>query len=239
MWSGPRNLSTALMRSFGNRPDTMVVDEPFYAHYLAATGLAHPGRDEVLACHETDWRRVAISLHAALPSGFSVHYQKHMAHHLLPSMGTDWLEGLCHAFLLRDPADMLRSLGTKLDSIRLEDTGLPQQLEIFERVRRETGRIPAVIDADDLLEDPQAVLCRLCEELGIPFMVEMLHWPAGRRSTDGVWAKYWYESVERSTEFVRWTRNRDSLPEPLADIERAARPIYEIMYHHRLRSAGA
>lgn len=234
MWSGPRNLSTALMRSFGNRADTVVVDEPFYAHYLAQTGLAHPGRDEVIAHHETDWRRAAESLHAPLPKGASVHYQKHMAHHLLPTMGRAWLGGLTHVFLLRDPADMLRSLGHKLDEVRIEDTGLPQQLEIFEKVRREQSETPPVIDADDLLDDPQGVLQALCAAIGIAFDAAMLHWPAGRRSTDGVWAKYWYDNVERSTSFVRWPKNKAPLAAPLAPLEREARPLYEAMYGHRL-----
>jgi hypothetical protein len=222
------------MRSFGNRADTVVVDEPFYAHYLAQTGLAHPGRDEVIAHHETDWRRAADNLRAPLPKGASVHYQKQMAHHLLPTMGRAWLDGLTHAFLLRDPADMLRSLGHKLDEVRIEDTGLPQQLEIFEKIRREQSETPPVIDADDLLDDPQGVLQALCAAIGIAFDAAMLHWPAGRRSTDGVWAKYWYDNVERSTSFVRWPKNKTPLPAPLAALEREAKPLYEAMYGHRL-----
>jgi hypothetical protein len=235
MWSGPRNLSTALMRSFGNRRDTQVVDEPFYAHYLQTTGLEHPGRDEVLAAHECDWRKVAAALHAPLPAGIGVHYQKHMAHHLLPTMGREWLAGLTHAFLLRDPADMLRSLGRKLTAIRLEDTGLPQQLEIFERLRAETGVTPPVIDADDLLADPEGLLRTLCAALGIEFQSNMLRWPLGRRDTDGIWAKHWYESVERSSGFERWQRSDEPLPAALADVERAARPLYAAMHGARLR----
>lgn len=234
MWSGPRNLSTALMRSFGNRSDTLVVDEPFYAHYLQITGLAHPGRDEILAHHDSDWRRVAMSLHAPLPSGIKIHYQKHMAHHLMPAMGRDWLPGLTHAFLLRNPADMLRSLGAKLETVRLEDTGLPQQLEIFERLSRENGGPPPVIDADDLLDNPQIMLERLCGALKIPFERSMLAWPAGRRDSDGIWAKYWYDSVERSTCFTRWQRSNAPLPPALAELERVARPLYEALHRHRL-----
>ena len=234
MWSGPRNLSTALMRSFGNRSDTVVVDEPFYAHYLLATGLAHPGRDEVIAHHDVDWRRVANTLHAPLPAGVTVHYQKHMAHHLLPTMGVAWLDGLTHAFLLRNPEDMLRSLGNKLEEVRIEDTGLPQQLEIFEKITRESGHAPAVIDADDLLNDPQGMLQALCAAIGIPFEPAMLQWPAGRRATDGIWAKHWYDAVERSTRFVRWPKNERPLPAPLAALEREAKPLYETMHRHRL-----
>ncbi|NDB15728.1 MAG: HAD family hydrolase [Gammaproteobacteria bacterium] len=237
MWSGPRNLSTALMRSFGNRADTVVVDEPFYAHYLVATGLPHPGRDEVIAHHEADWRRVADRLHAPLPEAISVQYQKHMAHHLLPTMERAWLDGLTHAFLLRNPTDMLRSLGNKLEQVQIEDTGLPQQLEIFEMLSRERGCIPAVLDADDLLEDPQGVLQALCNAIGITFDAAMLHWPAGRRATDGVWAKYWYDTVERSTSFVRWPKTQTPLPVALAALEREAKPLYATMHRHRLRPA--
>ncbi len=203
MWSGPRNLSTALMRSFDNRSDALVVDEPFYAHYLAATGLAHPGREEVIAHHDIDWHRIALSLHAPLPEGVTLHYQKHMAHHFLPTMGRAWLDGLTHAFLLRSPADMLRSLGNKLEEVRIEDTGLPQQLKIFEMISHKSGHVPTVIDADDLLDDPPGMLQALCATLGITFDSAMLHWPAGRRATDGIWAKYWYDTVERSTSFIR------------------------------------
>lgn len=235
MWSGPRNLSTALMRSFGNRGDTRVLDEPFYAHYLRVTGLEHPGREEVLAHHDSDWQRVALSLHAPLPTGCRVHYQKHMAHHLLPGMSADWLQGLTHAFLLRNPTDMLRSLSTKLETVRLEDTGLPQQIDIFERLSRHTGRRPPVIDADELLDDPQGMLKRLCDALEIPFDPAMLSWPAGKRDTDGVWAKYWYDSVERSTCFTRWQRDNDALSPALVEIERAARPLYDALFHFRLR----
>jgi len=234
MWSGPRNLSTALMRSFGNRADTVVVDEPFYAHYLAATGLPHPGRDEVIAHHEADWRRVADRLHAPLAEAISVQYQKHMAHHVLPTMGRAWLDGLTHAFLLRNPTDMLRSLCKKVERVRIEDTGLPQQLEIFEQLTLERGCTPAVIDADDLLADPQGVLQALCNAIGITFDTAMLHWPAGCRTTDGIWAKYWYDTVERSTSFVRWPNTHTPLPAPLAALEREAKLLYQTMHRHRL-----
>ncbi|MGH8241267.1 MAG: HAD family hydrolase, partial [Steroidobacteraceae bacterium] len=157
VWSGPRNVSTACMRSWGNRGDTLVIDEPFYGHYLAATGAPHPGRDEVIAHEECDWRKVAAHLHAPLPSGTRVFYQKHMSHHLLPDMGREWLEGLTHAFLIRNPREMLLSLDQKLDELVLADTGLPQQMEIFESMRRSSNTVPPVIDSRDLLTNPEAV----------------------------------------------------------------------------------
>jgi len=237
MWSGPRNVSTAFMRAWENRPDTIVVDEPFYAHYLLATGLDHPGRDEVIAHHETDWRRVVESLLAQVPPGTRVLYQKQMSHHLLPHMGREWLGSMTHAFLIRDPAPMLASLGEKLGDFEIEATGLPQQVEIFDYVQRTTGGLPPVVDTTDLLAAPEPMLRALCAALGIPFSMRMLCWPPGPRPTDGVWARHWYERVERSTGF--------EAPEPmdahrlqgrLAELEARCRPLYERLHVHRLRA---
>jgi hypothetical protein len=237
MWSGPRNVSTAFMRSWENRADTVVVDEPFYAHYLLATGIGHPGRDEVLAHHETDWRRVVDSLLAPLPPGVGVFYQKQMSHHLLSEIGREWLGAVTHAFLIRDPAPVLASLGEKLGDFPIEATGLPQQVEIFEYVLRSTGRVPPVVDAADLLAAPEPTLRALCASLGIPFSERMLSWPPGPRATDGVWAKHWYDRVERSTGFepaeaaaIPTLRGR------LAELEAQCRPLYEQLHTHRLRA---
>jgi hypothetical protein len=238
MWSGPRNVSTALMRSWGNRLDTLVVDEPFYAHYLKVTGLDHPGRDEVVASHENDWRKVAAFLHGPVPDGVAIFYQKQMSHHLLPNMGREWLDGLTHAFLIRDPRPMIASLGEKLGDFDVNATGLPQQIEIFEHVVRHAGRVPPVVDSADLLARPEPVLRSLCAALDVPFDARMLWWPAGRRATDGVWAKYWYERVERSTGFE---------PPPAAEavvelspraaaIEAQCRPLYERLREHCVRA---
>jgi len=236
MWSGPRNVSTAFMRSWENRPDTVVVDEPFYAHYLQVTGLEHPGRDEVIAQHETDWQRVVERLLAPLPPGVEVFYQKQMSHHLLPHMGREWLDAVTHAFLIRDPAPMLVSLGEKLGDFALEATGLSQQVEIFEHVLRTTGRVPPVVDAADLLAAPEAMLRTLCAALGIAFSERMLSWPPGRRATDGVWARHWYERVERSSGF----ETAEPSPVPrlagrAAELEARCRPLYERLHAHRLR----
>jgi hypothetical protein len=246
VWSGPRNISTALMRAWGNRDDTVVVDEPFYAHYLQFTGAEHPGRDEVIEAHETDWRRVAESLMAPVPAHVTVHYQKQMAHHLLPHMGREWLCGLTHAFLIREPAAMVASLGAKLHDFSLLDTGLPQQLEIFEHVLRSTGQVPAVVDAADLLANPEGVLRKFCHALDVPFSARMLSWSAGRRSTDGVWARYWYDRVERSTGFESLPvaaaggttpgSRCAALSGPLAAIAAECRPLYERLRAHRLRA---
>ncbi|HEX9208838.1 MAG TPA: hypothetical protein VF851_11425 [Steroidobacteraceae bacterium] len=238
MWSGPRNISTAFMRSWGNRADTVVVDEPFYAHYLRVTGRDHPGRDEVIARHESDWRRVVETLLAPLPPGIRIQYQKQMSHHLLPGMGRDWLDAVTHAFLIRDPRSMVASLGEKLGTFDLLATGLPQQVEIFEHVVQRTGRPPPVLDADELLRQPEPMLRALCDALGVPFSQRMLWWPAGRRATDGIWAQHWYDRVEQSTGFESPPAAAEpkSLPPRLAAIEAECRPLYERLRQCRLRA---
>lgn len=240
MWSGPRNISTAFMRAWGNREDTVVVDEPFYAHYLDVTGIEHPGRDEILAHHERDWRRVVDSLLGPVPPGVRIVYQKQMSHHLLPDMDREWLDAVTHAFLIRDPRAMVASLGGKLESFDLLATGLPQQVEIFEHVLDRTGRAPPVLDSADLLRDPGAMLRKLCSALDVPSSDRMLWWPPGRRATDGLWAKYWYDRVEASTGFEPVTTADDAgqreLPPRLAAIEAQCRPLYEKLRAHRLRA---
>jgi hypothetical protein len=241
MWSGPRNLSTALMRSFENRGDCRVVDEPFYAHYLAATGLQHPLRDAVIASQPTDWRQVVADLLAPLPAGIRVHYQKQMAHHLLPDMGRGWFGDVTHAFLIRDPWPMLESLARKLQTCTLADTGLPQQVEIFDYVVASTGRTPPVVDAVDLLAGPEPLLRQLCTHVGLPFTHRMLEWPPGSRASDGVWARHWYDRVERSTRFepieaAADAADRAPLPADLAAIEAACRPLYRKLRAHSLRA---
>ena len=234
MWSGPRNISTAMMRSFGNRPDTFVCDEPLYAHYLVHTNLPHPGADEVIRHHESDWRRVVDWLTGPIPEGQTVFYQKHMAHHLLPRIERDWLDALEHAFLIRDPAQVVSSLVEFLPRPTLGDTGLPQQVEIFERVRRRTGRASPVIDASDVVARPEPALRRLCAALELEFTPAMLSWPAGPRPTDGIWAKHWYAKVERSTGFAAQESAPRPLDEAVHDLARQCAPYYERLAAHRL-----
>ncbi|MEP0848560.1 MAG: HAD family hydrolase [Phycisphaerae bacterium] len=235
MWSGPRNISTALMRAWGNRPDTFVTDEPFYAHYLKQTGVEHPGADEVIAAHETDWRKVVAWLTGPVPEDRRIWYQKHMTHHMLPGVSRDWFGQMRHAFLIREPREMLASLLKKHPSATLPETGLPQQLEIFEHVRRQTGVTPPVIDAKDVLLDPRGVLSRLCAALAVEFDESMLSWPAGRRATDGVWAKYWYENVERSTGFEPYRERNGTLPPEAEALARECERLYRVLADVRLR----
>jgi hypothetical protein len=236
MWSGPRNISTTLLRSFGTRPDTFVCDEPLYAHYLLVTGAPHPGRDEVIAAHETDWQRVSAWLTGPVPDGKPVFYQKHMAKHLLPGVGREWLDSLTNAFLIRDPAEMLASYARFVPDPELDDTGLPLQCELFERVADRTGVAPPVIDARDVLTDPAALLGSLCHALGLSYTDAMLHWSPGPRDTDGVWGPHWYASVYASAGFGPPPRAPVALPPRLARLHESCLPYYHRLAAHRLRA---
>ncbi|MCC2671124.1 MAG: hypothetical protein K0Q72_3595 [Armatimonadetes bacterium] len=234
MWSGPRNISTAMLRAWGNRPDTWVTDEPLYAHYLHRTGLPHPGAAEIIAAYDPDWRRVAEWLTGPVPEGRRLWYQKHMAHHLLSNIERDWLQALTHCFLIREPREMVTSLMKIIPEPTLEDTGLPQQVALFEWERERTGSLPPVLDSRDVLNDPAGTMRRLCEVLEVPFTEAMLSWPAGPRATDGVWAKYWYDAVERSTGFQPYAPKPEPVPDSLLDLEARCNDLYEQLYAHRL-----
>ena len=200
-WSGPRNISTAMMRAWENRGDCAVSDEPLYAHYLQATGLDHPGAAEVIAAGDTDARRVIAHLTGPVPEGRPLWYQKHMSHHILPGMDTGWVHGLTNVFLIRDPALVVASYIKSRASVAAEDIGLLQQQRLFDDVAQHLGHAPPVIDAERFLADPRGQLERLCALLAVPFTERMLHWPAGPRASDGVWAPHWYASVWKSTGF--------------------------------------
>jgi len=231
MWSGPRTLSTALMRSFENRPDTVVVDEPLYGYYLASTGIEHPGREQIIASMSTSWADVVRQLaYGELPPGKTVFYQKHMTHHLLPEVDRDALAGLRHAFLLRDPRRLLASYAKVRDTPTLADLGLEQQVEIF---RRFGG---PVIDAADVAARPRPSLEALCAALGLAFEEAMLSWPRGPRPTDGVWAPYWYASVWESTGFSgrSSTQAAAELPPELEPLATQCQPYYDELAAHKL-----
>lgn len=234
MWSGPRSLSTALMRAWENRPDTVVVDEPFYACYLAHSGAAHPLRDAVMAAQPSDWRAVIATLTGPVPGGRPIHYQKHMTHHLLPEVSLDWLDHVRSGFLIRHPLEMAASWTRARNVVpTLADLGVVRQAEIFDRVAEGLGRAPPVVDAGDLLDAPERALSALCDALDVPFEARMLRWPPGPRPTDGIWADHWYGSVRESTGFVRPGPSAPPPPglEPVID---AALPYYERLSRHRL-----
>ncbi|TWT77241.1 hypothetical protein Pla123a_18960 [Posidoniimonas polymericola] len=228
MWSGPRNISTALMRSWGARQDTVVCDEPLYAYYLLQTGITHhPGWQEVVEVHEGQLPEVLAWLTGPTPAGKSIFYQKHMAHHLLPGMPVEWTDQLTNLLLIRDPREMLLSLTKVFESPSLEETGLPQQLLLFQRELDRTGHPPVVIDSRDLLQNPEAMLRQVCERVGVPFDPAMLSWRPGPHDTDGVWAKHWYDNVWKSTGFDTHRPREGDLPAEMQDLLKQCQEIYD------------
>jgi hypothetical protein len=224
-----------MMRAWGNRPDTFVVDEPFYAYYLRAAGVDHPGADEVIAGGETDSRKVIELLVGPVPGGKRIFYQKQMTHHLLPEISRDWLRDVTNCFLIRDPREVIASYIRKNGEPSAADVGFPQQAELFDFVCSLTGTIPPVIDARDVLGDPRHTLSALCDVVGVEFSEAMLSWPAGLRDTDGVWAKHWYAEVARSTSFQPYVRKSPEIPVRLRPVTDECMTIYARLREHRLR----
>lgn len=235
MWSGPRNLSTAMMRSFSSRADTFVSDEPFYGCFLTDTGADHPMREQVIAAMDCDWGSVIRTLSGPTPDGSPVWYQKHMWHHMTGPIGFDDFLGFRHAFLIREPERMIASYLRKREAARFEDFGLDRQAEFFERESDRLGHAPPVIDANDVLADPQGVLSRLCGALGIAWDPAMLRWVPGRRDTDGLWASHWYAAVEASTGFGPPETGPVELPDEARRLADRCRPYYHRLAEHRLR----
>lgn len=236
MWSGPRNLSTALMYSFGARSDCAVWDEPFYAAYLAHSGAVHPMQAEILAAGETDPRLVArrCSKEPA-PEAKPVVYQKHMAHHILPEFDRNWMDELSHVFLIRHPARVIASYHVKNENPTLTDIGAVQLAELFSEITERTGQRPVVVDSADIRANPEVMMRLLCAAIRLPFEPQMLNWPAGGHAEDGVWASHWYNAVWKSTGFAGAEGPLPDLPASLQPILAAAMPHYEALAQHRLR----
>jgi hypothetical protein len=227
------------MRAWGNRPDAVVIDEPFYAYYLDSTGKKHPGAAEVVAQGETDWRKIVEQLTGPIPESrhkgpSHIFYQKQMTHHLLPEIDRSWIIELTNCFLIRDPREVILSYIKKNPEPTLEDLGFVQQRKLFEFVREQTKLVPGVVDAKDVLENPERILRRLCNAVGVEFDKAMLSWPPGLRRTDGIWAKYWYDDVARSTSFQPYKSRVGIVPDRLREIYEQCRECYEKLYQHRL-----
>lgn len=227
MWSGPRNLSTALMYSFASRDDCAVVDEPFYAAYLQATGIEHPMRWEVIDSQPTDPQDVADDCTGPNPLGKSIFYQKHMTLHMIPEFSRDFMRSLTNVFLIRHPARVIASYAKKREGPELADIGFVQQAELFDQIAQDLGKSPLVIDSVDIRANPPAALQGLCTALGIPFTAKMLHWEKGPKPYDGVWAPHWYNAVHHSTGFEDPEGPLPNLPPEYARLLEQALPYYE------------
>jgi len=235
MWSGPRNISTAMMRAWENRDDCVVWDEPLYGYYLDATGIPHPGAAEVIADQGADSNTIIARCVGDVPNGKDIFYQKHMTLHLLPELDRSWLASLVNCFLIREPEAVIASYAAVRSDATLEDIGFIQQAELFDYVQRIHGAIPLVIDSREFLLDPRAMLEAMCARLGIKFVPAMLSWPKGARDSDGVWAKHWYGSVRNSTGFAAYREKDYQLSTKDQKIALQARPYYEELYQHRLK----
>lgn len=232
MWSGPRNLSTAMMYSFGARGDCAVVDEPFYAAYLAATGLEHPMSDAILKAQSSDPNDVIEAITGPVPGDFAHYYQKHMTHHMVPGVSRKWMRDVVNVFLIRHPARVIASYAAKREDPTLDDIGFAQQAELFDEVNSWQGS-PVVIDSTDIRRDPDKMLRRLCKAIGLPFTAKMLSWPRGGHPEDGPWAPHWYGSVWKSTGFAAAEGPLPHVPEHLQDVHDAA-----MKHYNRLKSVA-
>jgi hypothetical protein len=234
MWSGPRNLSTALMRSFAQRKECQVWDEPFYANYLVETGLEHPMRDEIIADGITDSQSViAACIEAPLPPK-SVFYQKHMTQHMGPTVDREWMGRMTNAFLIRSPERVLASYAKKRQSVVAEDLGYGRQLELFHRIRDLSGEVPIVVDSTDIRKAPQAMLMTLCHRLGLDFDPAMLSWQSGPSDDDGIWGKHWYDNIWKSTGFAAPDKDPEPLPAHLQSLCDEILPDYLAVKQHKI-----
>ncbi len=231
MWSGPRNISTAMMRAWENRSDTVVVDEPFYAHFLKATGLDHPMSEQIIQHGNTDWRAVVDELSTPPESG--IFYQKHISTHWLEHFATDWLRGLSNVFLIREPEPVVASYANKRDGLTASDLGYSQQAGLFDLLNSQ-GTQPVVLDSQRFLNNPAAQLEKLCDSLQINFEHSMLDWPAGARETDGLWGAHWYDAVNSSTGFGPARRDVPKLDEKQQHIADLCKPYYEAMKQYAI-----
>jgi len=234
MWSGPRNLSTAMMYSFAARTDTTVVDEPYYAAYLAATKIIHPMHEQIIAEGESDPVKIAHLCRGDNPQQKPIFYQKQMTKHMIPEFDRDWIDDVCNVFLIREPARVIASYHVKHEDPELADIGVKEQLEIFDRVCQKTGQAALVIDSADILDAPEKMLRALCHSLDIEFQPSMLNWKTGPRSYDGVWAPHWYKSVWQSTGFGSPSKNEAQVPAHLLQLLDDANVYFEQIQKYKL-----
>tara|TARA_B100000959_G_C14783033_1_gene542331 strand:+ start:1 stop:732 length:732 start_codon:yes stop_codon:yes gene_type:complete len=234
MWSGPRNVSTALMRSFENRSDCFVSDEPFYPYFLYKTGLKHPLSDEIIKTGLIDYNEIVKYITGPTPFLKNIWYQKHMAHHILPELNIDWIKNMKNCLLIRHPSDVILSYLKKNEINSIQQLGYLQQINIYKILTQEMGNSPIIIDAQDLLSEPKNMLVEICKNLGIKFDNKMLSWPSGVRKTDGIWGKYWYKQVVGSTGFKPYTKTHRMIPPKYRSLYDECMQYYDFLYQNRI-----
>jgi len=230
MWSGPRNISTAMMRSFENRKDTFVIDEPFYAYYLSKTGFDHPGREDVLKSQSTKWKDVVNLIIGDIPDKKLIWYQKHMVHHISNNRDIGWVKFFNNCFLIRHPKDVIISFAKQSPINGINDLGYIQQVNLFKKINNITGKYPLVFDAKDILTDPENYLRMICQYFKISFSKKMLNWPKGLRVTDGIWSPYWYKNVINSNSFNPYKKSLESIPNQYKNLLDECLPYYDYLY---------
>jgi hypothetical protein len=233
MWSGPRNISTAMMRSWENRNDTEVVDEPFYAFYLNKTRSPHPCFDEVLQSQSDSYEQVTSELTKEVCNS-NIQYQKHMTHHMLEGIDLSWTKALKHCFLIRSPAQVVNSYTNSRGVCSVEDIGIKRQFELYQEIGQISGQDIPIIDSNDVLKDPERILRLLCDKLGVEFMPSMLNWPQGSRTSDGVWAKHWYKNVNDSSGFAPYSAKHVQLNDEQLAVVKQVEPFYQQLYAKRI-----
>ncbi len=233
LWSSPRNLSTALMYSFAQRPDTIVFDEPLYAHYLRVSGAGHPGKEEILAAQDNDSNHVIQDI-------FFKNYHKpvlffkQMTHHLA-DMEPGFLLNTCNVIYIRDPKQIIASYAQVIQDVKMDDVGIEKQAWLF-RYLTEKKRTPVVLNSAGILKNPELILSKLCEALDIPFYKDMLSWPAGPKSYDGVWAKHWYKNVHQSTHFAQQETSSRDLPNNLLPLYEECKQYYDLLNQYSIKA---
>ena len=231
MWSGPRNISTALLRSFSNRDDTVVYDEPFYSYYLKETNLNHPMKDEIIDFYPTKENEVIKSI---LENKKGIYYQKHMTHHILDKTNIEWLKKGTNCFLIRHPSKVINSYIKKNTLQSITDIGFDQMFRLFKYVNKNISKEIIVINSDTLLENPELYLKKLCQNLNIDFSTKMLKWPKGKTNDFGIWYKHWYHDIINSTEFAITKNIIKDVPKNYEKIYMESLNIYDHMNQYSI-----
>ena len=234
MWSGPRNISTALMRSFENRSDCFVSDEPFYSYFLYKTGVNHPLKDEIIKSGLVDYNEIIKYITGSIPLSKKIWYQKHMAHHIFPEVNMNWIKNMKNCLLIRHPSDVILSYLRKNEINSIQQFGYLQQIDIYNILSQEIGTPPIIIDAQDLLRKPKKMLIEMCKNFKIKFDHRMLSWPSGVRETDGIWGKHWYKQVEASTGFKPYIKTNRIIPLKYQNLYDECMKCYDFLYQNRI-----